>query len=95
MSDTTLKIPEGWFVCGCDLDAANPWCVIAPGSHLRSSEPERKLLIPQELAEYLSKHFCGSRKMEKLIEKNTKHEIRSAIFTALGISDTPLGIELE
>lgn len=81
----TLEIPDGWFVCGVDLDAEVPWCRIAHPE--MGSDAERILHIHPALAYYLRRHFCGSKEMQKMIEENTRRGIANAIKKALGLNE--------
>lgn len=77
-----FTIPDGWFVVNVDFDADEPYCTIHSTVNYESNEVQ-KILIPKSLAYFLSTHFCGSAKMHKLIEDNTRSSIKNTIKSAL------------
>lgn len=79
-----LEIPDGWFVCGVDFDADPPWCRIT-NPDIFATGDQKVLPIPPSLADYLSRHFCGSRVMQQRIADNTRREISNKIKEALGL----------
>jgi hypothetical protein len=79
-----MTIPEDYFVYRCDLDAEEPYCIACSSKNV-TRDSEIKILIPYELAYYLRTHFCGSEKMHKIIEDNTRSSIAYNLLKILGI----------
>ena len=60
------------------------------------SSKEEKIPIPETVAYYLRTHWCGSKIMHNLIEKNTVSDMQNKLRNTL--KDTlknSLGIEIE
>jgi hypothetical protein len=82
IEDQFLTIPQGWFVCGCDLDAIPPTYKICKEKNILE---EQILLFPPALAYYLSTHFCGSYKMKTIYENGATLKLQNEIKEVLGI----------
>jgi hypothetical protein len=78
------EIPENWFITKVDLDAEIPYC-ITEDANFASGEQPKKLLIHEQLAYYLRRHFCGSKEMQEALVDRGRWEVRSQIKAALGI----------
>lgn len=78
-----LGIPEGYFVHHCDLDADEPYCVVAHRD--KCTGPDQKLLIAKPLAYYLKTHFCGSKTMHDLITENERRRIGNVLKELMGL----------
>jgi hypothetical protein len=78
-----LETPDGFWVCGADFDADEPYIKIC--DNLRTTSKETKILVPKSLAYYLSTHWCGSEKMHKEIVNRTTATVKSQIREALGL----------
>jgi hypothetical protein len=84
IEDQTMTILKDHYVCGCNLDDDPPFCIVSPKDEF-TSEHEKKVLIPKSLAYYLRTHWCGSYKMNNIIEEHGKSLIREQIKDALGL----------
>lgn len=82
--DQVLTIPKGWFVSGCYFDKDPPTCRISKEDDVLE---ERTLLIPPALAYYLSTHFCGSYKMQKIYKDQAVRELQCKFRDLLGVND--------
>jgi hypothetical protein len=82
---TTMEIPNSYFVYGCDLDAKEPYCIICPVDSY-GFEDEIKVLIPKQLASYLTTSWCGSQKMHDNIVDDVKNDIKNGLFNLLGLN---------
>lgn len=86
IEDQTMTIPKDHFVCGCDLDDENPYCIITPKDEY-AVEYEKRVPIPKSLAYYLRTHFCGSHKMRDILFKQGQSQVRDQIKEALGLDE--------
>lgn len=78
------EIPENWYISKADLDAEIPYCIAEDADFASGKEP-KKLLVHEQFAYYLRRHFCGSKKMQEALEDRGRWEVRSQIKAALGI----------
>lgn len=79
-----LEIPDGWFVYMADFDAEEPYIIVVKDG-CYSVDDEVKLPVPKSLAHYLSKHFCGSKKMVESIREGAERNIQYKLKKLLGI----------
>lgn len=79
--DSSMTIPAGWFAYEANFDSEEPYIIIANDEDSR----EEKILIPKSLAYYLRTHWCGSKKMHDLIEKNTIQAMQNKLKNLMGI----------
>jgi hypothetical protein len=77
-----ITIPIGWFVCGADLDADEPFLKICNSNDFRATEC---LPFPKPIAYYLTTHTCGSERMRTHIREDMRREIVDKIKRALGL----------
>lgn len=78
----SFEIPDGWFVCGADFDAEEPYVTIANGD---LSGEERRVPVPKSMAYYLSTHSCGSQKIHDNLIEDGRREVRNKIKAILQI----------
>ena len=76
-----LYLPDGWFITEVNLDAKEPYAIMA-NFH---SNTTRTKYIPKSLAYFLSTHFCGSKMMRNVIREDMRREIKNTIKEAMGM----------
>ena len=77
-----FEIPDGFYVYRVDFDDKEPYVQIFDGVNIYDAI---KIPVPKSLAYYLKTHHCGSMKMNDLIEKRAKNELRTKINCVLKI----------
>ena len=78
------ELSSEWCVLDVDLDDDTPYCT-AIRDEFTDKEETIKFLIPEQIAYYMRRHYCGSRKMHNALIDQGKEKVRGKIKAALGI----------
>ena len=78
------EMPKHYFVCGLDVEDANPPYLLAADSAISDEE---KFELPEALAYYLRTHWGGTESMRKENAAAVRRNLQNKIKELLGIKD--------
>lgn len=72
------KISDGWFVYHAEFEHEEPYIIIA-NNDIVGEKSQKKLLVPKELAYFLTVHWCGTDKLKEIHRREVQNEIKNAL----------------